>query len=119
LEVGQLGAVTTDDAALVETVEGFVLAHGCGVGPLERWLAPGVVIEPVEPPVCEDAELHRWAAEPGDDGELTVVVEVLLEDPGAGEREVAYGLVAGDRDGRWEIEALLPMPPVESGEGSS
>lgn len=123
LQMGALGPVPTEDGelALVETVEGFVSSHACRAGPLERWLAPGVAIEPVDPPVCEQVELQGWAA--GGDGEdvRTVVVEALLSTAPADDgRDVSYGLVVADRDGRWEIDDLLPALPVDGEEvGSS
>lgn len=101
------------DAGLVEAVEGFLAAYGCGQGDVGRWLAPETTIEALDPPVCEAVALERWGTTPAGDraGSVTVVVEALLK-TSAGERRVTFSLLVVERDGRWEVAELLPAPPL-------
>lgn len=106
-----MSAPPTGDDPLVETVAGFVAAHSCGDGPLDRWLAPGAAVAAVQPPVCDDAELDRWGVSEVDDGRQVVVAEAVL-DRHERPRRVTYAVVLAERDGRWEVAALLPGAPT-------
>lgn len=98
-----------DDPA-VETVTGWVGAYACGQGDVSPWLAPGVHLAAVTPPLCAEVRLERWGSQPRGDNGLLVVTEAAL-DPGASERRVAFALSLARRDGRWEVAELLPAPP--------
>lgn len=99
------------DDPVVATVAGWVGAYACGQGDASRYLAPGVDVDPVTPPVCSQARLDRWGSEPDGPRHVTVVTEAVLTDGGA-ERRVSFALVLARRGGRWEIAELLGAPPL-------
>jgi hypothetical protein len=105
------------DDPVVATVAGWVAAYACGQGDASRYLAPGVDVDPVTPPVCSQARLDRWGSDADGPGRVTVVTEAVLTEGGA-ERRVSFALVLARRGGRWEIAELLGAPPLAgSGEG--
>lgn len=104
------GIPATDDPA-VQAVDGFVSAYTCGDGDLARYLAPGVEVDPVRPPMCSEAAVDRWSARQEDEGRQVVTAEVVL-DPGSSPRRVAFPLVLARRGGRWEVAELLAAPAI-------
>lgn len=78
---------------------------------------------PADPPVCQEVAVDRWADAPArdlpgvppseeDDERRTVVAEVSF-DTGSDARQTTHALTLAERDGRWEVVALLPAPPIE------
>jgi hypothetical protein len=111
-----LSAVPPRDDPLVETVAGWVAAHACGRGDASRYLAPGVAVDAVMPPLCRDARLERWgASEPGPQGRVTVIAEAVLRG-GPTERRVSFAVALVRRGDRWEIAELLDAAPL-AGDG--
>jgi hypothetical protein len=94
----------------VQAVAGFVAAYLCGDGDLSRYLAPGVVLEPLGAQ-CDEVEVDRWGSSPLADGQQVVLSEVLL-DPGLNGRRVTLPLVLARRGDRWEIKQLLVAPAI-------
>lgn len=99
------------DDPVVETVTGWIEAYACGQGDVSRWLAPGVRLAGVTPPLCSGVRLDRWGTQSRGDDRLVVVTEAAL-DRGASERPVTFALALAQRDGRWEVAELLPAPPL-------
>lgn len=99
------------DDPVVETVTGWIAAYACGQGDVSRWLAPGVRVDAVTPPLCSEARLDRWGTQPDGDDRLVVMTEAAL-DPGASEQRVTFALALSERDGRWEVTELLAAPPL-------
>lgn len=99
-----------DDPAL-GTVLGWIAAYACGQGDVSRWLAPGLRLAPIVPPLCGEVRLDRWGSRPEGDERLVVVTEAVL-DPGVSERRVTFSLLLVRRDGRWEVAEVLPAPPL-------
>lgn len=98
-----------------ETVAGWVAAYACGRGDASRYLAPGVVLDPVTPPVCNEARLERWgASEPDARGRVTVVTNAVLGEGGS-ERTASFAVVLARRGDRWEVAELLGGPPLAGG----
>ena len=99
----------------VDTFVGWVAAYACGQGDASRYLAPGVSLRAVSPPVCTEARLENWGSVLDDQGRRHVVAEVVL-DPGPQARRVAFAAVMAERAGRWEITELLPAPELSEPE---
>lgn len=119
-----LSQAPSNDPA-VESVEGFLAAYLCGAPDLDRYLHPEAVLVAGDRAVCNSVEVVRWgsvkAASGGGGGETeatnseerqTVVAEVEF-DSGNQARRATYGLTLAQRDGRWEVAALLPAPPLK------
>jgi hypothetical protein len=99
------------DDPVVETVRGWVEAYACGQGDVSPWLAPGVHMSGVTPPLCSGVRLDRWGTQSHGEHRLVVVTEATL-DRAAPERRVAFALSLARRDGRWEVAELLPALPL-------
>lgn len=103
------------DDPVAATVTGWIAAYVCGQGDVSRWLAPGVELTAVRPPVCEEVRLDRWGTRAEGADRVLVVTEAALH-PGASERRVTFALVLARRDGRWEVAELLSAPPLSDEE---
>lgn len=99
----------------VDAFAGWVSAYACGQGDASRYLAPGVSLPPVTPPVCTEARMETWGSVMDDRGRRHVVAEVVL-DPGPQARRVSFAAVLTEREGRWEITELLPAPELATAE---
>jgi hypothetical protein len=99
--------------AAVDTFAGWVAAYACGQGDASRYLAPGVSLPAVSPPVCTEARLEDWGSVLDGAGRRHVVAEVVL-DPGPQARRVSFAAVMTEREGRWEITELLPAPELNA-----
>jgi hypothetical protein len=101
----------------VQTVTGFLGAYLCGEGELSRFLSPGLSLTAASPKVCSEIEVIRWGVVKGDDeSKQTVVFDALLDShgrSGATPRLATYTLLLASRDGRWEVNDLLPAPPLD------
>lgn len=97
----------------VDAFAGWVGAYACGQGDASRYLAPGVSLPPVAPPVCGEARLDLWGSVADGADRRHVVAEVVL-DPGPHARRVSFAAALERRAGRWEITELLPAPPLAS-----
>jgi len=95
----------------VDTFAGWVRAYACGQGDASLYLAPGVELAPISPPLCSEAELTTWGSVAAGDGRRHVVAEVVL-DPDPQARRVTFAAVLAERAGRWEITELLPAPAL-------
>jgi hypothetical protein len=83
----------------------------------------GSPLSPADPPVCEEVVVERWADAPARQvastatsdaaaTRRTVIAEVTF-DAGSDARRAMQALTLAERDGRWEVAALLPAPPIE------
>lgn len=112
--VAQSEAPPAGDPA-VDAFAGWVAAYACGQGDAARYLAPGVSLPAVSPPLCSEARLEDWGSVLDDQGRRHVVAEVVL-DPGPDARRVSFAAVLAERQGRWEITELLPAPELNAPE---
>jgi hypothetical protein len=110
--VKQSEAPSAGDPA-VDAFGGWVAAYACGQGDSTRYLAPGVQVPAVSPPLCTTARLEDWGSVIDDQGRRHVVAEVVL-DPGPDARRVSFAAVLAEREGRWEITELLPAPELNA-----
>lgn len=109
-----LTTVATEDPVF-QTVGGYLAAFlGMG-GELDRWVAPGVIVAPVEPRPCRTVKLDdvRTAAEevptPDRNGmQLAVIATATCSAPSGGRTVSQYPLVLQVRDQRWEVAADNP-----------
>jgi hypothetical protein len=108
--VDQAEAPPVGDPA-VDTFAGWVGAYACGRGDASRYLAPGVSLPAVTPPLCAEARMETWGSVTDNDGRQHVVAEVVL-DPGSQARRVSFAAVLAERAGRWEITELQPAPAL-------
>lgn len=101
----------------VDAFAGWVAAYACGQGDATRYLAPGVSLPAVSPPLCSEARLEDWGSVIDAKGRRHVVAEVVL-DPGPDAQRVSFAAVLVEREGRWEITELLPAPELNEQEVS-
>ncbi|MFE5339732.1 conjugal transfer protein [Isoptericola sp. NPDC056578] len=103
------------DQALTETVAGFLGSHLAGDGDIERYLSPGTVIAPLDPPAYTSVAVDSVLGEPGDatdsespaDGDaLRVLVAATLTRPDGQQTTAQYVLDLEARAGRWEITEI-------------
>jgi hypothetical protein len=110
---------TTSPAAA--SVEQFLTALLTGVGEVTRYLAPDIAITPVTPAPFETIDLRGLQADtdeldipdPAPNGtKVGVLGAALATLNDSTQLSTQYALTIQSRDGRWEIAALDPAPPV-------
>lgn len=109
-----LTSVTTEDP-VYQTVAGYLAAYLAAGGELDRWVAPGVSVEPVQPRPCRTVKLDDVRASvdevpaPDRNGMQLAVIATATCRAAAGTPTVLqYPLVLQVRDGRWEVAAGNP-----------
>jgi len=97
---------------LEEMLLRFLAAYVAGDGELARYTSPSSPVVPVQPPPFTGVEiLEAGIVETSDD--VTEVAVLVRATDGAGRAQVLeYSLVVEQRDGRWEVSHLLPVPPL-------
>lgn len=124
LAYGPLVPAGSDDAR-AQTVEQFLTAYltGAGGGALDRYLSPGVQMDPVTPAPYTSVEVDQIAAAgPGADRvsgaaavpkngtQQQVLVTVRATGRDSNRVPLAYAFTLTARAGRWEITSLDPAP---------
>ena len=100
---------------LDDTVVRFLSAYLIGDGELTRYAAPGSQLAPVLPPPFASVELlEAGTATTGDGAREVVVVVGVVDETGRGQ-VLQFGLLVGQRDGRWEVAELLSAPSLAEG----
>lgn len=109
-----LTSVTAEDPAY-QTVGGYLTAFLSGGGELDRWVAPGVTAQPVQPRPCRTLKLDdvRTATDevpaPDLNGMQLAVIATATCRASMGSPTVSqYPLILQVRDGRWEVSADNP-----------
>lgn len=103
-----LGAV----AGLEEATVRFLAAYLAGEGELARYTAPGSQLAPVLPSPFVSVEiLEAGSVSVGDSTREAVVRVDAVDESGRGQ-VLQFGLVVGERDGRWEVVELLSAPSL-------
>ena len=101
---------------LEEMLSRFLAAFVAGDGELARYTSPSSPVVPVQPPPFTGVEILEAGMVETSDGVTEVAVLVRATD-GAGRAQILeYALVVEQRDGRWEVSHLLPVPPLASSE---
>jgi hypothetical protein len=101
---------------LEEMLSRFLAAYVAGDGELARYTSPSSPIVPIQPPPFTSVEILEAGMVETSDGVTEVAVLVRATD-GAGRAQVLeYALVVEQRDGRWEVSHLLPVPPLAPSE---
>jgi len=102
------------DAApgLEEMVARFFAAFLVGAGELARYTAPSSQIVAVQPVPFTRVEVLRAGLVHTPDGHQQVAVVVGATDTDDRVQVLEYALIAGQRDGRWEVSELLPAPSL-------
>jgi len=102
-------------AGLEEATVRFLAAYLAGEGELARYTAPGSQLIPVAPAPFVSVEILEAGSVSIGDSTREAVVTVEGID-GLGRTQVLqFGLVVGERDGRWEVVELLSAPSLARG----
>ena len=105
-----------EDDPTTDTIARFFSALLAGQGDLERYMAPGARLRPVEPSPYASVSVERVAfkatAKANDDGARTAQVEVAAVDRAGRTQVFHYALELAVRAGRWEVTQLLPAIPL-------
>jgi len=102
-------------AGLEEATVSFLAAYLAGEGELARYTAPGSQLAPVVPPPFVSVEiLEAGSVAIGDSVREVVVTVDGIDELGRGQ-VLQFGLVVGERDGRWEVVELLSAPSLAKG----
>lgn len=102
-------------AGLEEATVRFLAAYLAGEGELARYTAPGSQLAPVLPPPFVSVEiLGAGSVAVGDSTREVVVIVDSIDVSGRGQ-VLQFGLVVGERDGRWEVVELLSAPSLAKG----
>lgn len=113
LAVGRMDGL---DAGLEEATVRFLSAYLAGEGELARYTAPGSQLTPILPPPFVSVEIVESGSVPVGDTTREVVVVVEGFDGSARAQVLQFGLVMGQRDGRWEMVELLAGPSLAGGD---
>jgi len=102
-------------AGLEEATVRFLAAYLAGKGELARYTAPGSQLAPVLPAPFVSVEiLEAGSVSVGDSTREIVVTVDGIDELGRGQ-VLQFGLVVGERDGRWEVVELLSAPSLAKG----
>ncbi|MFF7415606.1 conjugal transfer protein [Streptomyces lydicus] len=105
-------AEVTPGSALAKTVAQFLSAYLSGAGGTDRYLAPHVVLAPLDSSYVEVrtervTSIGRSGGAVGGAGEqVRVRVQVLARDAQGAQWPLTYALRLATRDGRWEVRAM-------------
>lgn len=100
------------DEPVVEAADGFLAAYLTGDGELDRYLAPDVDLRPVDPPPFAEVEITKVGTEPFAAGQTLLRAEVTVTDEAGLVQVLEYSMDVVERDGRVEVAALHPAPPL-------
>lgn len=105
----------TSGDPVFETVDGFLSALLAGAGDIDRYLAPGTVIDPVSPAPFAQVELTevrvddtRGTDNPADGDQLHALATATGHLAADQQLTVQYPLTMVARAGRWEITEIAP-----------
>jgi hypothetical protein len=90
----------------------FLAAYFSGDGELTRYTSPTAHIVPVRPPPFAGVEILQTGSVDMSDGFTQVAAVVRATDSDGRAQILEYWLEVSQRDGRWEVSALLPAPPL-------
>ncbi len=100
------------DDPLTDAVQRFLSALLTDEGELDRYLAPGAVVQ--RPAlVASEALLRRLATGPIGTSQLAVLAEARVRRADGWTRLVQYPLLMQRTDGQWEVLRILPALPVQ------
>lgn len=100
------------DDPVVVAAEGFLNALLTGTGDVSRYLAPGVDVIAVNPPLFTEVSIDRLAVTEIDGATRARVLAVATTAAG-GRRTVGYELGIRERAGRWEITSISGAPALD------
>lgn len=115
VSASEFTADLSSDAALTETVAGFLSSLLAGQGDIERYLSPGAVVAPVDPPAFVEVAVnaldantsdHEPSTTPADEQQLSVLVAATLTRVDGQKTTAEYVLDLEARAGRWEITQI-------------
>ncbi|MEU5108480.1 conjugal transfer protein [Streptomyces sp. NPDC021354] len=106
-----------------ETVREFLSAYLTGTGELDRYLAPGLHMEPVSPAPYRKVAIESMAVAgesadspatrvPADGTQQRLLVQVRATGTDHARVPLSYALTLKARDGRWEIAAMDATPAL-------
>lgn len=101
-------------------VEQFLAAYVAGQGDLNRYLSPGVVLQPISPAPFTSVQLVDLRStteisekEDPKDGDVSRVLAVAAASVSEEQTvHLSYALTLNARAGRWEVAALDPIPAL-------
>lgn len=99
-----------DLPALADTVARFVSAYLTGEGDLSRYTTPGSDLVPIHPAPFTTVEVADSGSDVSVDGVRHVLAVVEGSDGTGRMQTLEYALTVAERDGRWEVVELLPVP---------
>lgn len=97
-----------------ELLSRFLSAYLTGEGELARYVAPSSAIVPVQPPPFANVEVVAAGMAATTDAGTHVAAVVRATDLAGRTQLLEYSLAISERDGRWEVSALLPAPPLQA-----
>jgi len=104
-----------DSDPVAATVQQFLTALLAGGGDVSRYVAPGVDVEPVLPApfrAVKVVDLRRGVG-PVTAGRVSVLATIVGGDDAGREQQLMYPLDLAEREGRWEVTALVPAAHTE------
>jgi hypothetical protein len=104
------------DAGLEEATVRFLSAYLAGDGELARYTAPGSQLTPILPPPFVSVEVFEAGSVSVGDNTNEVVAVVEGFDGSGRVQVLQFGLVMGQRDGRWEVVEVLAAPTLVGGD---
>lgn len=102
------------EPGIEELLSRFLAAYLTGEGELARYVAPSSAIVPVQPPPFADVEVVAAGMAATLDAGTQVAAVARATDLAGRTQLLEYSLAVSQRDGRWEVSALLPAPPLQA-----
>jgi hypothetical protein len=99
---------------IADTVGEFLAAWLTGDAEPDRYVAPGVVAETVQPPPFTSVVLSEIAYDELEEGHVRTRAHVQVSTPGGASLVVAYEVEVGYRDDRWEVLDFWGAPTLSA-----
>jgi hypothetical protein len=102
------------EPGIEELLSRFLAAYLASEGELARYVSPSSAIVSVQPPPFAHVEVMAAGTAATNDSGTHVAAVARATDADGRTQLLEYSLVVSQRDGRWEVSALLPAPPLQA-----